>query len=197
MKKSQHRVLFICIAIAVYFIGGIIAIDVVDPAFIPNQLYRVIIYRFGTVFSLLLTVYLIFSAIKRYKTDPSYRSTVQYQFHDFNFKGKCKLAFSLLFSPLLIGMMLWILSVPAIELYGHYYYAKPWSDDYYVVKVESCGSDYEADCSKVKLLDVSNKHRFSFRWYEDRTALAQLKTQRITLRGYEGLFGRTVEEIRW
>ncbi len=197
MKKSQHRILYLCLAILIYFIGGIIVIDVVDPAFLPNQLYRNLIFRFGTVFSLILTLYFIFKAFKRYKTDPSYQDTLQYQFHGFNFKGKCKLLLTLLFSPFVIAMMLWFLSVPAIELYGHYYYAKPWSEDYYLLKVESCGSDYEADCSKIKLLDVSNKRRLSFRWYEDRAALAQLKTQRITLRGYEGLFGYTVEEIQW
>ncbi len=196
MKKSKQRILYLCIAITVYVIGGITAIEVVDPAFLPNLLYRIIFFRISAVFSLLLTVYIIFIAFKRYKTDPSYQNTLQDQFHNFNFKGKCKLLLTLLFSPFLIAMMLWLLSFPAIELYGHYYYAKPWTEDYYLLKVEKCRPGYGDDCSSIKLKGLNSGFRPTFRWYEDKAALTQLKTQRITLRGYEGLFGRTAEDIQ-
>jgi len=197
MKKSERLILFICISIFIFYIGGLIAIDEIDPPFIPNSLYSILIYQLGSFISLATPVFFILKGFRRYKIDHLYRGSIQIQFDNFTSRGKCKFFFTLLFSPFLIGLLFWSFFVPAIELSGYYFYTQSWSKEYHLVEVKKCGNDYGRYCSSIEIRDLTSSSNSSFRWYEDRDILTQLKDQRVTIRGYQGLFGSTVEVIQW
>lgn len=166
----------------------------IDPPFISNSIYDFLIYKLIPVLSGLFSIILFSFSYRKYKSCSHYQKKMKYQFAD---EGKFRSILIVIFFPFFIYGWVWAgIGVP-IKLWAYYSENKYWSQEYYLSEVNSCGSDYEYECSRLTFLDLETNKKHSLRWYYDKSSLMKLKNTQINVIGEQGYFGYIINSLEW
>ncbi|MBE0384687.1 hypothetical protein [Pseudoalteromonas carrageenovora] len=102
-----------------------------------------------------------------------------------------------MFIPFLVYLWLWAAFCISVKLWTYYYSDNSWQQEYQLLAVEACPSDYEYNCAKLVVLDLQTYRKRSFRWYLDKPALKRLKNEKINIVGVKSPLGSVVHQIQW
>ena len=191
MTKTRGY-LFLIIGLLLMFLPIIFYgwFESIDPAFIPNAYYNFLKSRI----LIALTILAVIIFFVRYKTNKKVRESLKYQFSE---EGKLITCFTFLFTPILIYFYFWALSAVPIQLWAHYHFGEPWSQEYLLIKTDTCSSDYEPQCVKLTFSDLVTHEEHSIRWYLNKNELLTLKNKSVNLVGEKSYFGYIINEIQW
>ncbi|MGO2277084.1 hypothetical protein [Pseudoalteromonas nigrifaciens] len=166
----------------------------VDPPFISNSIYDFLIYKLIPVLAGLFSIILFAFSYRKYKSCSHYQQTLKYQFEE---QGKLRSTLGMIFLPVLVYGWIWAAIGAPIKLWAYYSVNEYWSQEYHLSEVESCGSDYEYECTRLTLLDLETNKKHSVRWYYDKSSLMKVKKTQINIIGEQGYFGYIINGLEW
>ena len=165
-----------------------------DPAFIPSGMYDTLTFTLFPIMTIVLSVVLFRHLYKKYNSNFEFKHTVK-DYIDVH--GKFRSAFIPLFLPILIYLWLWTSVCISAKLLANKYSDNIWQQEYQLLEVGTCPTDYEYSCSKLTVLDLKSYRKHSFRWYLDKSKLVSLQNNNINLVGVKSPLGNIVQEIQW
>jgi hypothetical protein len=170
--------------------------DKVDPPFISNHTYSFFLTKFFPVVAIVLCIILYFFLYSYSKSGRNNKIRGIFKSH-FSKQSKKRLALEFVSLPLFVYGWIFTLVFLPIQLWSFYSINPSWSQDFQLIKVNSCGYDYEKECIRLTLLELNTKNTHSFRWYSNSNQLATLDNEIVTIIGEEGYFGYIVDTIKW
>jgi hypothetical protein len=163
----------------------------VDPPFLPNDKYDFVIKLFSPILAIISGILFYVYSHKKYKKASPYPLTMN------AIAAKKERVINSI--AITIGSCLYLipLFITSINLWAFYVSNEPWEKRYQLVKVHGCGIDYEAECSRLELLDLQRQKRHYIRWYLDKSSLMTLDNKTIMVVGERSYFGFIVNGLKW
>ncbi|MCP4057451.1 hypothetical protein [Pseudoalteromonas agarivorans] len=165
-----------------------------DPPFIANTAYDFLTHKLFPVLSVVLSFAAGMYGYKKYNACITFKSNFKDYLED---DGKLRGWLGILFIPVLVYLWLWASFCISVKLWTYYYSDNSWQQEYQLLAVEACPSDYEYSCAKLVVLDLQTYRKRSFRWYLDKPALKRLKNEKINIVGVKSPLGNVVHQIQW
>jgi hypothetical protein len=166
----------------------------VDPPFISNSIYDLLIYKLIPVLAGFISISLFFLSYRKYKSCSRYQETMKSKFAE---EGKIRSALGIIFLPVLVYGWIWAAIGAPIKLWAYYSVNEYWSQEYRLSRVKGCGSDYENGCARLTLVNLGTNQTHSIRWYIDKSSLMKLEKKQINVIGEKGYFGYIVNGLEW
>ena len=165
-----------------------------DPAFIPNDIYNTLTFTLFPIMTIVLSIILFWYLYNKYNNNFKFKQKIK----DYIFTyGKLRCVFAPIGLIILIYLWLWTSVCISVKLLASKYSDNVWRQEYLLLKVGSCPTDYEYSCSTLTVVSLHNYKKYTFRWYLDKRKLPALQNNNISLVGVTSPLGNIVQEIQW
>ncbi|GAA66469.1 hypothetical protein [Pseudoalteromonas sp. BSi20429] len=165
-----------------------------DPAFIPNGIYNTLTFTLFPIMTIVLSVALFKHLYRKYNNNFEFKHTVKDYIVE---HGKFRSVFIPIGLPILIYLWLWTSVCISVKLLANKYGDNIWHQEYQLLEVGTCPTDYEYSCAKLTVLDLKSYKKHTFRWYLDKGRLVGLQNNNVNLVGVKSPLGKIVQEIQW
>ncbi len=169
----------------------------VDPAFIENEMYGLVVYKILPLLFVCFVGYLAYL----YPRSEKIQDMVGRIMQGTSLKEKIKNISSIIVS--LFGVYLFIAGLFTFlsEMKIYYFGGTLVSHEYKLISYSECGVDYGPNCLSLRLFDEYRNNEETIYWYEDKAKIKKLYSghpnKYIRFSGYASSVGYILTDIEW